>query len=541
MEKASLQASMQECSNAISSTEKQLESEKRRLLSLPSEKEKALRDCEIQQRKAFEQSKQKKIKAINTLVTRKLQQVQELLNTFPDLDTKDFAGRVEVKSLENSLKALYPDKLIDDYVCLSPIEFEDDSDVFQVYNLLETKVANLKEGSFSALVFNGLTAVLDKGADIPKLGLKVVFIVSGVFAGTLILSPFLFLTIFSVVGIASSIQGWRMQRILRYLYSIKRYLNTAYDEDVFRRNSQDIMDSAKEFLDDVKSSAIAQIEGVEFKLDTPKLNAISEQYTVSEMRAKQTIAELSAKITSLKERLQELIKQYDELEEEEKRLAAVAREKYIGTITWERKWLDKLLVDVVGGTKVRMISESQGNTIYYGESISDLQEFSRLAVLQPLLHMHPEYCSSIILDYRYNGGKLVQFSKFPARCCKLCYTDDEIRMQIENITNDISARNNKILSTCDSLESFNALMAEYGSTGEYYVLLHIFGLDSITENIKNMIRNGPRVGYFIKLYLTCAELQELEELPIADFTDFYEVGKGISQRTEAHFRRSLGL
>ena len=532
---------MQECSATISSSEKQLELAKQQLASLPADKEKALRDCEAQQRKAFEQSKQRKIKAINALVTRKLQQVQELLNTFPDLDTKDFAGRVEVKSLEHALKTLYPDKLIDDYVCLSPIEFENDSEVFQVYNLLETKAANLKEGSFAAIVFNGLTAILDKGADVPKLGLKVVLIVAGVFSVTLILSPFLFLTIFSVVGIASSIQGWRMQRMLRYLYSIKRYLNTSYDEDVFRRNSQDIMDSAREFLDEVKSSAISKIESVEFNLDSSKLTAISEKYTVSEMQLKQSIAELTAKIGSLKERLQEMIKQYDELEEEEKRLAAVAREKYLGTITWERKWLDKLLVDIVGGTKVKMIPESQDNTIFYGESIEDLQEFSRLAVLQPLLHMHPEYCTNVILDYRYNGGKLVQFTKFPVRCCKLCYTADEIRMQLENITNDISTRNDKILSTCDSIESFNTLMAEYGSTGEYYVLLHIFGLDAITENIKNMIRNGPRVGYFTKLYLTYDELEELEDLSTADFTDFYEVGKAVSPRTEVGFRRSLGL
>ena len=541
MEKNSLMIDMQKCNMEISQLEAEVTQKQNKLRTLPSELASKISDEKNRQLSAFQQKLAKQKKTINDIVQRKVKEASDLLDTFPNLETKEFAGRCEIKSIEEHLKILYPDALIDNYVCLNLIEFEDDSEAFQVYSKLEFSVYSLRAGKLSGAIFNGLTSILDKAADIPKLGVKVVLVIAGAITFTLLVSPFLFLTVFSILGIASAIQGLRVQKILRRLYSIKKYLNTSYEVDIFERDKSDIMSNVTDFLSEVEQEYLSTVNSQVFKLNEDQIKKLESNSQLEEAKLKQDIALATQRIEDLKVRLDEMCKQLEELEESEKKAAAVAKKNFLETITWDRAWLDQILVDVVGGTQIKVMPFTKGVSLYYSENAQPLQELSRLVVMQCLTHMHPEFARNIVLDYKYNGGQLTQFLRFPESCCKICYTTDQVSKQVESTVNDIEARTNNILGSCESIEEFNALMKTYDAPGEYYVILHIFGLDSMASSILNIIRNGPRVGYFTKLYLTLEELQSLKDnLPLRSINDFFEVTRNPIPRQVAAVSRQIG-
>ena len=86
---------------------------------------------------------------------------------------------------------------------------------------------------------------------------------------------------------------------------------------------------------------------------------------------------------------------------------------------------------------------------------------------------------------------------------------DKITDKITSMQEEIFARNSNILKSVNSIKDFNNLMATYHATGESYVFVHLFGLQSVNDTLKHFLRNGPKVGYFFHLYLTMDEFKAL--------------------------------
>lgn len=480
---------------------------------------------------------------VDGIITKKKQEASDLIDTFPGMESKEFAGQFEVQDLEAHLMEVYPREMIQDYVCMDPLILEDDEEAFRLYSSVESMVMSLsKGGTLISRVFRGITAGLERMTQDPTIGLKIVPAVLLTYIAGIFFLPFIFLFGFTLLGVASAAQGMFVKSLLRKLYSVKLYLNTAYDEDIFADNKATIMRDVNDFLDEAMVQYHNYLDSQEFVYDTSIDERLEHDYALAKKRLEQTLDLSNTAIQKLQEELDALAEQIDALEAAEREKAATARVEYLETVTWKREWLSRIFVDITPENKTMMLPFTKGNTLFYAKDPESLKEFSRLVTLQCLIHMHPDYATQVVLDYKYMGGYLTQFLTLQGKCLKLCMSDDEIRAQQDIITNEIRARTKNILSSSADLDAFNKLMQSYGSTGEYYAIIHIFGLESITNVMLNWFRNGPRVGYLFKFYWTYEELQALKDtLPLTAIQDFFEIGSNPIPRTPASVKRIAGL
>lgn len=510
------------------------------LAQIPTTLQKQKAEARSKAMEAFNQKKASRLTAIQQAVTKKREDVDRLLDTFPDLETKEFAGRYEVQELEDHLMDVYPPGMIQNYMCLNPITFDDDGEAYHTYSSVEETIIGMQQGNFSGSVFTTLSDILNQAADQPQIGMKVaLFVVIGVGA-LMFFSPFLFLTLFTALGIGSAMQGLAVRRALRKLYSVKLYLNDAYDEDIFRANKQEIMASVDDFLDEARQSYTDIVSQMQFKFDESVLEELDKQADVERKRINAMKDLHNQQLLAKQKELEGLIEKLDLLEQEEKKRAELARKTFMGEVTWKKEWLENIFLDVTPANKVKVMPFTRGNSLYYSRDPEALKTLSRLVVFQCMIQMHPNLVSNYVLDYKYNGGELIQFVSVPERIIKIAYTEDDIEKRSSSINNDIRARTNNILGSCQTIEEYNKLMAEYGGTGEYYVLVHVFGLDSMPGAMLSNVRNGPRVGYFYKFYLTTDELESLgDDFPLTAMSDIYEVLDNPTPRSVGAVQRML--
>lgn len=539
-EKASLMIQSSKIGEEISNIQSKLEDLDKSIKDIPrlcSDKKISIRETD---KKEFNKRIEDKINRINSIVDNKKQQVSDLLDSYPALMHKEFAGKLEIKGLEQHLKDVYPDNMIDGYTCLNPVEFDDDAEAYAFYSEAEKEVAALQRLNVSGVIFDGITNTLISIADSSKAGVKIVFVVILVIASCIYFSPFLFLFLLSVCGVASTVRGKYIQNILRKLFSVKNYLNNSYNEDIFQQDRNDIMSSCEDFLESARSEYLNEVSSEVYSFNEELLNKIDEEFSLEKQKLDSKKDLLNQELINKQEQLEAIIKRIEEIEEEAKRYAEIARKKFLGEVTWKKEWLHNIFIEVSADNKVRVIPYAQGNSLYYSDSLDCLKTFSRLLVFQNMISMHPDFASSFVLDYKYNGGELTQFLTAPECSVKICYTEEDLNKQFDFIGNDIRSRTNNVLSSCSSLEEFNALMATYNTSGERYIIVHLFGLDSLNDSLKNFLRNGNRVGYYFKLYLTKEELKSIgEDLSLECFNEFYEINDTPKPRLPSVIRKLL--
>lgn len=480
---------------------------------------------------------------VEGVISKRRSDLIALVDTFPELDTKEFAGRFEIKELESHLMEVYPAEMIEDYVCMNPIQIEDDEEAFRIHSSVENAVMSLNRGGgLSASIFTSINDTLDKLTEDPRVGLKIIPVILIFYAVGVMFVPFIFLTTFSLIGLASAVQGAFVKSLLRKLYSVKLYLNTSYDEDVFQKDKTDIIGQSDDYFDYARNHFMEVIAERKFHYDLKEDERLDKQFDLEKKKIEQTRDLNNTALQKLKEEQQAILKRLDEIEEEERQRAVTARQTYLSTITWKHEWMEQVFIDITPENKRIMMPFLKGNSCYYSQDEDQLKKFSRLAAYQALIHMHPEYATQVVLDYKYMGGELIQFISLEGKAIKLCYSEDDIRKQVDIINNEIKARTKSILSSSANLDEFNALMASYNAAGEYYAVIHIFGLESITTAMKSWFRNGPRVGYLFKFYWTHDEMKALkDDLPFADIKDYYEIGDTPIPRTAATVKRIIGL
>lgn len=537
-EKASLMISSQKIALRIEQLEKELANIEQSLQDLPVNCRKAQAKASQTAITDFNSKKQADIRKVETVVRNKKTEIAKMIDSCTEEGVSGPVNKDDIATVESHLKEIYPAEMISDYIAMNPLSFEDEEEALSYFTLAENAANNLRRGNLAAIIFNGLSATLDKAADFPSLGIKVaggalVFILAG-----LIVSPFLFLTIFTFLGIVSSIQGMSVRSLLRKIYSVKMYLETEYDVEKFENDKNEIMDFVCPYLEEAGAQATAMIEAREYRADPSLLSTIEKKYDIEGKRLQESLDKGKQEHITLQKLLEDQLAKLELIEQKERKLAENAKGYYLGTIDWKKEWLDNIFIEVSQENKVLGAKFSMGNSLYYSQEPANLQNFGRLSIWQSVIHMHPDYCSTIVLDYKYNGGEVVQFTGLPQRCCRIAYTEDEISSVLESVNNRIRSRTSNILASCTSIEEYNALMATYETLGEYYVVVHIFGLKSFSETLMSNIRNGARVGYFFKFYWTIEELQTLkEDIPFKQIQDIYEILDNPMPRTIGAVRR----
>lgn len=508
-------------------------------------------ECKRKQTEAINSSKaqfltqrKKKIEEINTLSKKKLEVINSYLDSLPESTRGDSKVAESTSKLEEHLKELYPETLLDGYICLNRRDIEDTETAEDMLQSIEDKILRLKQNGLAGFIFNQLMSLLDKAADYPQLGLKLSGGMIIVFLVSLIFSPFLLLTILSGLSLVSISQGIKVSHLLQILYSVKVFLNNNYDVDKFIEEKQSITADCEAYLNEACQEAIELVKKEEFHLDPSLIPGIIKSFDEKLKQYQTALEGKQEDLASCSQKLESLISKLEALDLKGKTAAEMARDKYLGKLTWDKQWMETAFIDVnIETHKINTITFAQGNSLYYTDDPEKLKQLSRLLIYQSFIRMHPDFASTVVLDYKYNGGSLTQFgSDWMQRCCKLCYSEEDITTQLDIISNKIRSRTSNILGTSESFEAYNKLMAEYNTTGEYYCIVHIFGLTQINANLLSCIRNGPRVGYFFKFYWTLEEMKSLKNsLPIEYVREYFEITDTPMPRTAGAVRRVSGI
>jgi len=515
---------------------KQLEVKKAKVMPLAgAAKARAVEDA----KNAFEQQKMTDKASVEQICSEMRKEVEDLLDTFPDLDAKEFAGRYEVKDLEAKLCEVYPEALVEGYKCSRPAEFSDEGEAYQAYSWVEQRVAAIKQHNVVAALFSGLTSLMENAASYEKVGAKVALVVVGLFMGLTIFNPFLLLTLYTCVGLASWSYGLFVSKIFKQLYSVKQFLNDSYDEDIFQRDRQDILDEVDDFLERTRDEYFEDIDARVFHEPEAAFQQIMSEAKGQVQAIERDIAAKQANIEQLKLLAQAKVEEYDKLVKEREAAAKDARNKNLGVFEWKNEWPETMFMDVVDG-RIIAVPWTKQNTLYIGRNIEALQMFSQLVVYQNVIHVHPNFSGQVVVDYKYMGGNLLPFTRLPACLCDICTDSEKIEKKVASMDADIRARCKSILQSCASIEDFNTLMGTYGATGESYVIAHMWGLSSISANLKTFLKNGPKVGYFFKIYLTFEEFGALmKDFPFDDITEYAEVSDKVVMRTATQLQRRM--
>lgn len=512
---------------------------------------KELADAHASAETRFNEMQAAKIDQVKQCIADKRVEVEKLVDSFPGLEKQEIAGKLELQQICLKLEQAYPPGLIDNYSCEQLTEYEDDGEAFEDYQRLEKLSSSLgghtnQESLFDKLsdIFIAVAESAD-GDDDGVTGNKRDIIIGSSIAGALVLFtvfvPFIVLFGLAVIAGVGLIQGIKTRQVLQKLYSIRKYLNQAYDRDVFQEDKTSIMEEVDTFLRGVESDYIEEVKQKEFVFDEHLRDDI-ERRRVDEFESiKSKIQALTNLINSKERDINKMNDEISKFEEEERQRAAKLREEYFSKICLDFAWLDNILIDITTDNRIKTTPNYKGNTLYYSTSGDSIQKFAKLYIFQVLLRSHTDYLSSVILDYKYMGGELLQFQGLPPNSCRLCFNQEDIDQRVDVMNNDMRARASNILSTCTNLEEFNKLMSEYGSTGENFWIVHVFGLPTVTEEFKFFLKNGSKVGYFFKLYLTTSEIKDVyDSLDFDDFMAICEVGDLVYERSPNNLEEFRG-
>lgn len=482
----------------------------------------------------FTSKRDSKINKIDKALEDKYKELEALVDTFSDIPEKDIAGKIELKDICDKLKLVYPAELVDTYKG-DLLEYDSDNEAFEDYQVLERATLNLTSDSFSAKLFTKMSDVLtsiveasdgdadgdDGGVKENKSEIKIALSIGSSLILTILFAPFIAVNIFTFLSIAAYFRGIQMKNSLTRLHSIREYISDKHDYDIFKEDKQTIMSNVKEFLDEVKEEYHELVLSKEFEFDKTVEDNIRKKYEDDIVNSKNRIDALKENIKTLDTEITEVKKKLEQVLEEKKNKAAKIKLDFLSVVNPQSKWFDKILLDIKNDDEMDLTDNHKSNTLYYASNIDVLQEFNRLYVLQTIIHSNPNFLSTAVFDYKYMCSSLLQFKGLPQSSCRLCFTNEDIEERLKAINDDVQLRATNILGACKNIEDFNKLMLDYGATGETYWLIHIFGVSRFDDNLIFLLRNGPKVGYFFKIYLTESELEK--DLPFDCFQNLYQV------------------
>lgn len=516
----------------------QVRSEKDGIASALADK----KNQEIQRQKSvFEGEKRRDIKKISSICESKLAEVTELVDSFTLSDIPEVAGRMEIKALEQTLSEVYPPNFVKDYKIGNLREFADEGEAYQVYVGLESRVARLHSGTFASKLFALINLTLLSIANCRGVGSKVALVFIGVVSLTFLYMPLLFVALFAGMSVCSAVYGIYVKHIFSDLTAIKAYINAEYDEDVFSSDKDEILGTVNEFLEETQAEYSDLVNAREFTPDESIFDRLDASAKKREEECSLKIEQLQNEHDQLSAQAGALLEQLDKMIAERKEQAEKVSKFYLQTCDWKNVWLDKVFLGLSENDKIHGCALTRQNTLYISSDLDTLQRFTQLVVFQCALHMHPSVCGQIILDYKYMGSNLLQFARLPSSVCDLHYDTEELSDKVKDIVSEVRARSASILQTCTSIEDFNELMASYGAPGETYMVVHMCGLQAVNQDLRLLFKNGPKVGYYFKIYLTIEEITALsKDFPYDDIQEYGEIKEWETPRTVAQIHRIVG-
>lgn len=524
----------------------------RQISALEPERKREIAKVVAAAKQKFDTARASKISKVETIIAGQRAEIDSFLDTLPGLEKQEIAGKLELQAIYSKLEQIYPQEFIETYVSERRVEYEDDASAFKDYQVLEQLAARLNSGGRNSAEsvyekFNNILISIAEqanGASDPENqsgeGMKGELIVGGAIAAVLGLTtffaPLLVLGFVVALAVTGAVRGYSARVCFDLLYSIRKFITAEYDQDIFEADKSQIMAGVDSFLEHVKTEYLEEINSNEFEFDVSEEQKISERYESNKRQLEGKIASMQTQVSEYARTLEIMQEQLEALVNEKEQKAKRVAELYLENVNLQSEWLQLILFDIDQSLQPKMIDNTKGNSIFLGEDVNKLQNFGKLYMYQMIMHMRSDFCSQLLLDYKYMGGSFLPFQNLPQASCRLCFSQEAIDSRIPVIADDMQARAYNILKSAPDLEHFNQMMAEYGSVGENYWVIHILGLESISDNIKFFLKNGPKVGYFFKIYLTVQEAEELgEDLPIDDFQQFVMIDDTFKNITKAEY------
>ena len=511
-----------------------------KLRNVPIMCEKEIRQAEQNARNKFEENRSRVLSEIAQECANRKTRVQELLSAMPG-SGREFAGKYEVNELEDALAEKYPRALVEGFVPVSLDVMEDEGQAYAQYSDIQRRILTLRSASLVGVVFDSLTSLLEATTDkssVVKQRLSIGVIAIAVIA--LAMMPHIFMISAVLVGLTSLAYGVYVRRILADLCEVKNFLNESYNEDIFNQGCRAVTRNIENFIDTAQEEYSAEVSKWQFKMDETVFDEIRARHKADESRIDSMLNKYRTDSESMSKRSDSLMDEIEELEQKAKNWASTAVELAFDKVNWKREWLSSFIVDVTQTGTIKQSPLSAGNTLYVSKESSHLQQLSQLLVHQVSMQMHPMFARQVAIDYKDLGGKLVMYRKLPTMGFTLDTETDGINAMLERCTTEVQQRVNKIYSTCDSLDAFNAIISKYGGEGDPYVIVHVLGLKNFNDMYTSLLTNGPKAGYFFKLYMTVEELNEVaKSMSFNLFADSYLVSDNIQQITSAQLQRIL--
>lgn len=331
------------------------------------------------------------------------------------------------------------------------------------------------------------------------------------------------LFIYTLLGIYSYVQSRKIANVLNLYDSIIQYCENDTLKEKKESVSDFISESTDSFFYEVENEYSDIVKSKKFKADEKELTALKNALKSEIENAKTNVLQLKEEYSLCQKEVSRIQAELEKQEQEKLKNLEEIEKFYLdySKVHWEKKLLENIYLGRGKKNEPTLLPIEKDNTLYLSDESNNLFDFARLFILQMLMHVNPDYLVQIVLDYKYMGGNIQPFLALPNRCLSLFMEQDKITEKITSMQEEIFARNSNILKSVNSIEDFNNLMATYNATGESYVFVHIFGLQTLNDTLKHFLRNGPKVGYFFNIYLTMEEFKALRSEEIMENIENY--------------------
>lgn len=491
------------------------------------------------QRKVFQQNQEERRQIVKNIIQSKRDGVTKMIDDSLNIQAPQFVGHDQMESVMQQMKEILPEGAVNGYTCWDPEEIENDQHAFKVYSFLDRFVATNGGGTLPTKVINFLTDALIALVESKGHGGVVALAFSAIPLVLLMFFPFALPAGLLVLSVFGGANGFVSRIALRKLYSIRRYMTTEYDEDLFNADREKLLEQVEEYLQSAESEYLSKIDAVMFSPDESSLSAIKQH-------ARADLETWKSQLQMNEQNLEHDSADLEQLQEELAREKASAKDRadnleqmYFNEVDWEYKWPDRLLFNRRPSNAWDALLWSKDNSLYIFSNKETLQNFVMLVTYQFVLHVNPFFAQQAVLDYKYMGGRCISLASLPSGVLTVNF-GEELTKQLENITDKVHSRIDTILKTSPNLEEFNELMKTYNAPGESYLLAHVCSPTTLDDTWKSILRNGPKVGIFFKFYVLESDLKGLgKDFPIEDFPGLFKVEDNVLETTEQGVKRLL--
>ncbi len=466
-----------------------------------------------EQQNAFSKKQNDVLSRIQDAIQQQRQEVFKIVERNLEEDIAAVDSMIEESGAINSIYTVLTEQQIQAYEPFNRTPISDEEDLERAVRKLTRMSSKLsKQISYASLfsLIRKIKAPIEEEGNEGKkyltyLLILAITVVMMIFASSLLLSIYTFL------GIYSFVQSRKIANVLNLYDSIIQYC----ESDSLREKKDSISDyiteSTDSFFSEVEKEYTDMVTSKKFKADEKEVNSIKNTLKTEIENAKANLLKLREEQSICKKEVACIEAELEKQEQDKIKELEELERFYLdySKVNWEKKLLENIYLGCGKKNEPVLLPIEKENTLYLSNESTDLFEFARLFILQMLMHVNPDYLIQIVLDYKYMGGNLQPFLSIPNRCLSMFMEQDKITDKITSMQEEIFARNSNILKSVNSIKDFNNLMATYHATGESYVFVHLFGLQSVNDTLKHFLRNGPKVGYFFHLYLTMDEFKAL--------------------------------